>query len=43
MIIKINTVEDVKTFAKQLTSEGISFHPDDDFNNYINMETEKPC
>ena len=38
MITKINTAEDVKTFAKQLISEGTSFHPDDDFNNYINMK-----
>ena len=43
MIYKINTIEDVKTFAKQLTLEGTSFHPDDDFNNYINIETEEPC
>ena len=35
MITQIQTSEDVKTFAKQLISEGVSFHPDDDFNDYV--------
>lgn len=42
MIAKILTIEDVKFFAKQLTAEGLSFHPDDDFNNYINFTNNKP-
>ncbi|QSW88460.1 hypothetical protein J0383_19710 [Flavobacterium endoglycinae] len=42
MIEKILTIEDVKQYAKQLTAEGLSFHPDDDFNDYINISTGKP-
>ena len=38
MIIKIETVDDVKAFAKQLIAEEVSFHPDDDFNNYVNFK-----
>jgi hypothetical protein len=38
MITKIQTSEDVKIFAKQLIAEGISFHPDDDFNDYVNIK-----
>jgi len=43
MITKIETSEDVKTFAKQLIAEGVSFHPDDDFNDYVNFKEDKPC
>ena len=32
---------DVTVFAKQLVREGINFHCDDDFNNYVNLETNK--
>lgn len=40
MIKEINTIEDVKLFAFQLISdENLSFHPDNDFADYINMET----
>ena len=42
MIIKIETTEDVKAFAKQLIAEGVSFHPDDDFNDYVNFKEDKP-
>lgn len=43
MIKEINTIEDVKLFAFQLVNEEkLSFHPDDDFSNYINLETMKP-
>lgn len=42
MIKEINTIEDVKLFAFQLVNdENLSFHPDDDFSNYINLETQK--
>lgn len=41
MITEILTIEDVKQFAKQLIAEGLSFHPDDDFNNYINFKTNE--
>ena len=43
MITQIQTSEDVKAFAKQLISEGVSFHPDDDFNDYVNFKENKPC
>lgn len=42
MINKISTIDDVKKFARQLTSEGLSFHPDDDFNDYVNLQTNAP-
>lgn len=42
MRTKILTIEDVKYFAKQLTAEGLSFHPDGDFNEYINFTNNKP-
>lgn len=42
MLKQITTTKDVVAFAKQLIKEGVSFHPDDDFNDYINLETEKP-
>ena len=35
MITQIQTSEDVKAFAKQLITEGVSFHPDDDFKDYV--------
>jgi hypothetical protein len=35
-------LDDVVIFSKNLIAEGCNFHPDDDFHNYINMETEKP-
>ncbi len=41
MINEINTIEDVKLFAFQLVNEeNLSFHPDNDFAEYINMETK---
>lgn len=43
MIEKIQTLADVSAFAKQIIGEGVSFHPDDDFNDYINFETKDPC
>ena len=41
LIIKdINTIEDVKLFAFQLVNEeNLSFHPDNDFADYVNLET----
>ncbi len=42
MITKIETTKDVKVFAKQLIKEGVSFHPDDDFNDYVNFKEGKP-
>lgn len=43
MITQIQTIGDVKVFAKQLIAEGVSFHPDDDFNDYINFKENIPC
>lgn len=42
MVTKIKNTNDVIAFAKQLVKEGINFHPDDDFNDYINLETKEP-
>lgn len=42
MIDKILVIEDVRKFAKQLIVEGLSFHPDDDFNDYVNLTTNTP-
>ncbi len=43
MIKEIKTIEDVKLFAFQLVNEeDLSFHPDDDFSDYINLETKEP-
>jgi hypothetical protein len=38
---KIKNTKDVIAFTKQLVKEGINFHPDDDFNDYINLKTKK--
>ena len=38
MLAKIKTTTDVKRFAKQLIAEGVNFHPDDDFNDYVFYE-----
>jgi hypothetical protein len=42
MIGEIKNVEDVSTFVIQLVAEGLNYHPDDDFNNYVNTETGEP-
>lgn len=41
MIKQIKTLEDIAKFAKLLHEEGLSFHPDNDFNNCVNLETEE--
>lgn len=42
MIKVINSIEDVELFASQLVNdESLSFHPDDDFSNYVNLETKE--
>ncbi len=43
MVIEIKTSKDVAEFAKQIISERVSFHPDDDFNDYVNFKENKPC
>ncbi|WP_345955273.1 hypothetical protein [Mucilaginibacter sp. PAMB04168] len=42
MITKIKTLEDVKEFVHQLMAEGLNYHPDDDFDNYVSMQTGDP-
>lgn len=39
MISKIDSLDHVKLFVHQLVQEGINYHPDDDFCNYVNMES----
>ncbi len=41
MLTQIKTSKDVAAFATQLISEGVSFHPDDDFNSYVHFKTNK--
>ena len=43
MIKEIRTIKDVQDFAKQITDEGVGFHPDDDFNDYVYFKENKPC
>jgi len=43
MITQIQTIHDVKQFAYQIINEGVSFHPDDDFNDYIFFKEKRPC
>lgn len=40
---QINNLNDVEAFAKQIINEGVSFHPDDDFNDYVVLKTNNPC
>jgi hypothetical protein len=42
MIDKIETTANIKTFVEELLSEGVSFHPDDDFSDIVNIETDLP-
>lgn len=41
MITQIRTSQDVAVFATQIIREGVSFHPDDDFNSYVQLKTNK--
>jgi hypothetical protein len=42
MLLEINTLDDVKLFVNILVNEeNLNFHPDDDFSDYINIETSK--
>lgn len=42
MIKKVENYKDVIAFAKQIIKEGVSFHCDDDFNDYVNFKTNQP-
>ncbi|WP_462267783.1 hypothetical protein [Mucilaginibacter sp.] len=39
MLFKINNLNDVELFMKQLIKEGVNAHPDDDFSQYVNIDT----
>lgn len=41
MINKIKNLTDVEAFTDYLISQGTVFHPDDDFTDYINIETNE--
>ena len=43
MITEILTIPDVEEFMRQLVQEGTNAHPDEDFNNYVNMGTGLPA
>lgn len=43
MVTQIQTSEDVKNFAKEIIADGVSFHPDDDFNDYVYFKENRPC
>jgi hypothetical protein len=42
MITEIKTISDVKHFAHQLIGEGLNFHPDDNFRDYVFNTTQEP-
>ena len=42
MITSVKNIGDIITFSKDLISEGVNFHPDDPFENDVNMETGEP-
>ncbi|OEY71964.1 hypothetical protein [Salegentibacter salarius] len=42
MITQVNNLSDVRAFGKALIMEGTSFHPDNDFKEYIIKASEKP-
>jgi hypothetical protein len=41
MITEITTIEHVEQFKNELVSKGCIFHCDDDFNDYINLDTRE--
>lgn len=38
----IKNIKDVKAFFHQLLAEGLNFHPEEDFLNYVNIDTSLP-
>lgn len=38
MISRIQNIEDVKVFTRELLAEGINVHPDEDFHDFINAD-----
>jgi len=43
MIQSINSIEDVRQFTKIVIEEGTNLHPDEDFLNYVNINTGEPA
>ena len=41
MLSQVSSPTDVVAFAKLLIKEGNIFHPENDFNDYINIETQQ--
>ena len=42
MITEIRTLEDVREFVHLLVGEGLNYHPNEDFNNYVNIQNGDP-
>ena len=42
MIKDINSIADVQVYFENIFDEGTEIHPDDDFNNIVNLETGEP-
>jgi hypothetical protein len=42
MLKDIKNLNNVNAFVKQLIKESVNFHPDEDFKNYIDIETKLP-
>lgn len=38
----MKTIDDIRDFFEELKQQGVNFHPDDNFNNYVNVETGQP-
>jgi hypothetical protein len=41
MVTEINSLNDVKSFAKSILEEGVNIHPDDDFASIVNIKTKR--
>ncbi|NTW70058.1 MAG: hypothetical protein HGB23_09470 [Chlorobiaceae bacterium] len=37
--MRIENLDDVAEFARTVIRNGVNLHPDDDFRNYVNLET----
>ena len=40
--MEIKSIADVTKFVTELLGEGLNYHPDENFENYVNMETGEP-
>jgi len=43
MITKIESIDDVKDYFRQLLNEGLNCHADSAFEDDINLQTKKAC